>query len=168
MGKVRPKKQNDRITQNAREIRNKFRSVRWNQGFSEGIAHTLKAVRECLAGRERFIDGGCVYPLPVFAQANLNDFLEQLRTAKASASIMGTKAIQKTETGEWGLVGFIPDAQPEAPKTELVYGDAASARHRAGGFYCQNCSRVLLEKEGDICPACRKLLMERNPGVEFE
>lgn len=38
-------------------------------------------------------------------------------------------------------------------------GLPADLRHAVGGFYCQNCSRVLLEKQGDICRACRKLLL---------
>ena len=33
-------------------------------------------------------------------------------------------------------------------------------RHQAGGYYCQNCSRVLCEKQGDICSACRELLQK--------
>jgi|SRR5579859_6182558 len=33
-------------------------------------------------------------------------------------------------------------------------------KHLVGGFYCQNCSRVLVEKQGGICLQCAKILMD--------
>jgi hypothetical protein len=39
------------------------------------------------------------------------------------------------------------------------------ARHRAGGFRCQNCSKVLLEVQGGICPACLELLKRTSPNA---
>ena len=39
-------------------------------------------------------------------------------------------------------------------------------RHAAGGYYCQNCSRVLCEKQGDVCATCRGYLarsLQRGP-----
>lgn len=38
-----------------------------------------------------------------------------------------------------------------------------------GGFYCQNCSRVICAKQGDICPACRELITKRPevPPIQY-
>lgn len=34
------------------------------------------------------------------------------------------------------------------------------ARNAAGGFYCQNCSRVLVDKQGDYCEKCLKVISD--------
>lgn len=49
-------------------------------------------------------------------------------------------------------LGFTALAEARSP------AHAEEMRHALGGFYCQNCSRVLCEKQGDICQQCRELL----------
>ena len=43
-------------------------------------------------------------------------------------------------------------------------GPSADARHAAGGFYCQNCSLVLCENQGDICASCRAAMSDVRAG----
>lgn len=52
-----------------------------------------------------------------------------------------------------------PKPAPEATaKTNPFAGLSAELRNMMGGFWCQNCCRVLLEVQGGYCFACTELL----------
>jgi hypothetical protein len=36
-------------------------------------------------------------------------------------------------------------------------------KNAVGGFYCQNCSRVLVENQGGICQKCMEVRTMRDP-----
>jgi hypothetical protein len=35
-------------------------------------------------------------------------------------------------------------------------------KNLVGGFYCQNCSRVLVDQQGTFCQACKQLVKQKR------
>lgn len=49
---------------------------------------------------------------------------------------------------------------------DLPAPSVAKIREAIGGFYCQNCSKVLVERQGGICAGCVKILNAKEKTVK--